>query len=65
MDIDSVHQLHDEEEDEGKESALVTRARKPTNAAKPSEPETLPRGEEALKKDTGKAYESLEVEIVP
>ncbi|XP_009778584.1 uncharacterized protein [Nicotiana sylvestris] len=61
VDIDSVHQLHDEEEDEGKESALVTRARKPTNAAKPSEPETLPRGEEALKKDTGKAYESLEV----
>ncbi|XP_019264886.1 PREDICTED: MAP7 domain-containing protein 1-like [Nicotiana attenuata] len=66
VDIDSVHQLKDEEEeDEGEESALVTRARKPVEAVKPSKPETLPLGEEAPKKSVGKAHESPEVEIVP
>ncbi|XP_070018072.1 kinesin-like protein KIN-14N [Nicotiana sylvestris] len=65
VDIDLVHQLNDEEEDEGEDSALVARARKPVEVAKPSETETLPRDEKASKKDTGKTPESLEVEIVP
>ncbi|XP_070008302.1 golgin IMH1-like [Nicotiana sylvestris] len=45
VDIDSVHQLNEEEEDEGEESALVTRARNPVEAVKHSEPEILPHGE--------------------
>ncbi|XP_019267516.1 PREDICTED: spindle pole body component 110-like [Nicotiana attenuata] len=35
VDIDSVHQLNDEEEDEGEESALVSQTRKPAEASKP------------------------------
>ncbi|XP_019226602.1 PREDICTED: cilia- and flagella-associated protein 45-like [Nicotiana attenuata] len=65
VDIDSVNQLNDEEEDEGEESALVTRARKPVEAVKPSEPETLPQSEETPNKNAGKDPESPEVEIVP
>lgn len=39
VDIESVHQLNDEEEkDEGEDSALVARARKLVEAAKPSRP---------------------------
>ncbi|XP_019245160.1 PREDICTED: calpastatin-like [Nicotiana attenuata] len=65
VDIESVHQLNDEEEDEGEDSALVVRTRKPVEAAKPSEPKTLPRDEEASKKDADKTPESPEVEIAP
>nr|XP_016445378.1 PREDICTED: uncharacterized protein LOC107770572 [Nicotiana tabacum] len=65
VDIESFNQLDDEEEDEGEDSVLVDRARKPLEAAKPSEPETLPRDDEASNKDASKAPESPEVEIVP
>ncbi|XP_070013180.1 protein pxr1-like [Nicotiana sylvestris] len=65
VDIESFHQLDEEEEDEGEDSVLVDRARKPLEAAKPSEPETLPRDDEVSNKDASKAPESPEVEIVP
>ncbi|XP_070017759.1 uncharacterized protein [Nicotiana sylvestris] len=65
VDIDSVHQLNEEEEDQGEDSALVVQARKPVKVAQPSEPETLLHDEEASMKDAIKTPESLEVEIVP
>ncbi|XP_019262277.1 PREDICTED: uncharacterized protein LOC109240108 [Nicotiana attenuata] len=68
--IESVHQLgEEEEEDEGDDSALVVRARKPFEVAKPSKSEaiieTLPHDEEASKKDSSKTPESPEVEVIP
>ncbi|XP_070025075.1 uncharacterized protein [Nicotiana sylvestris] len=65
VDIDSIHQLNDEEEDEGGESALVTRTKKPTEVVKSFEPKTLPAEEETLKKNVGKATESPKIEIIP
>nr|XP_016434680.1 PREDICTED: eukaryotic translation initiation factor 5B-like [Nicotiana tabacum] len=44
VDVDSVHQFPDDEENEGEVSTLVPRTRKPVEAAKPSEPETSPHG---------------------
>lgn len=64
MDIDSIHRFQDDEKDEGEGSALVAQARMPIETAKPSELETLPHGEETLKKDVSKAPESPEVVIV-
>ncbi|XP_019262452.1 PREDICTED: uncharacterized protein LOC109240277 [Nicotiana attenuata] len=63
--VDSPLQLLDDEQNEGQESALVHRTRKPVKAAKPSELETFPRREGTSKKDSGKALESPEVEIIP
>lgn len=40
----------DDEDDEGEDSALVTRTRKLVGVAKLSEQEILPRGEETSKK---------------
>nr|XP_016499174.1 PREDICTED: uncharacterized protein LOC107817812 [Nicotiana tabacum] len=65
VDIDSIHQLNDEEEDEGGESALVTRTKNPTEVVKSFEPKTLPAEEETLKKNVGKATESPKIEIIP
>ncbi|XP_070012913.1 uncharacterized protein [Nicotiana sylvestris] len=59
----------DEDEDEGNDSALVVRARIPTEVAKPSKSkkvfETLSHDEASSKKDSGKAPKSPEVEIIP
>ncbi|XP_070003096.1 uncharacterized protein [Nicotiana sylvestris] len=65
VDMDSIHQLNDGEEDKGEESALVTRARKPVEVVMPSKSETLSHCEEAPKKSIGKDPESPEFEIVP
>ncbi|XP_019258160.1 PREDICTED: MAP7 domain-containing protein 2-like [Nicotiana attenuata] len=62
---DSAHDSPDDEENDDEESALVTRTRKPIEVAKPSEPETSSRGEDAPKEETGKVPASPEVEIVP
>ncbi|XP_070029524.1 uncharacterized protein [Nicotiana sylvestris] len=56
---------HHDEEDEGEESILVPRTRKLVEAAKSSEPETLPPDGGTPKKDSGKALESPEIEIIP
>ncbi|XP_019229061.1 PREDICTED: uncharacterized protein LOC109210143 [Nicotiana attenuata] len=59
----SAHCSPDDEENDGEESALVPRARKPIEAAKPSELETSSCGEGTPKKDATPV--SSEVEIVP
>ncbi|XP_019261876.1 PREDICTED: dynactin, 150 kDa isoform-like [Nicotiana attenuata] len=64
-DADSAYDSPDDEENDGEESALVPRTRKPIEDAKPSELEASSRGEGTLKKDAGKASVSPEVEIVP
>lgn len=64
VDINSVHQLLDEVEDEGEDLALVARTKKPVETTKPSKLEILPRGKETSKKDEGKSPESPEVMIV-
>ncbi|XP_019257814.1 PREDICTED: calpastatin-like [Nicotiana attenuata] len=65
VDLDSTIQHLEDEENEGEELALVPRTRKPVEAAKSSEPETLPHDERTPKKDSGKAYESAKIEIIP
>ncbi|XP_019248577.1 PREDICTED: inner centromere protein B-like [Nicotiana attenuata] len=65
VDADPAHDSPDDKENDGAESALVTRTKKSIETAKPSELETSSRGEETSKKDTGKAPVFPEVEIVP
>ncbi|XP_070019942.1 uncharacterized protein [Nicotiana sylvestris] len=65
MGADSAHDSSDDEENDDEESALLTRTRKPAEAAKPSELETSSRGKGSPKRDTGKALVSPEVEIIP
>ncbi|XP_019240542.1 PREDICTED: uncharacterized protein LOC109220532 [Nicotiana attenuata] len=65
VDLDSAIQHLEDEENKGKESTLVPQTRKPVEAAKSPEPETLPFGEGTPKKDSGKALESPEIEIIP
>ncbi|XP_070020302.1 uncharacterized protein [Nicotiana sylvestris] len=65
VDLDSAIQHLEDEENEGEESVLVPRTRKLVEVAKSYEPETLPLGEGTSKKDSGKAFESPEIEIVP
>nr|XP_009791836.1 PREDICTED: uncharacterized protein LOC104238999 [Nicotiana sylvestris] len=62
---DLAHDSLDDEENDGEESGLVTRTRKPIEAAKPSKLETSSCGKGTPKEEEGKAPLSLEVEIVP
>nr|XP_009769894.1 PREDICTED: uncharacterized protein LOC104220682 [Nicotiana sylvestris] len=65
VDVDPAHDSLDDEENDGEESALVHRTRKPIETIRPSELETATQSEGNRKKDSGKAPASPEVEIVP
>ncbi|XP_019229608.1 PREDICTED: uncharacterized protein LOC109210616 [Nicotiana attenuata] len=65
VDPDSAVQYPEDEENDGGESALVPRTRRPIEAAKPPELETTPRDEGTPKKDLGKAPVLPEIEIFP
>ncbi|XP_019252671.1 PREDICTED: uncharacterized protein LOC109231464 [Nicotiana attenuata] len=65
VDADSTHDSLDDEENDGGESMLVLRTRKPIETTKPSGQETSSLGEGTPKKDLGKAPVSPEIEIVP
>ncbi|XP_070025349.1 uncharacterized protein [Nicotiana sylvestris] len=65
MDLDSVTQHQEDEENKSKESAMVHRTRKPIEAVKSSEAETLPFDGETTMKDSSKTFESPEIEIIP
>ncbi|XP_019245839.1 PREDICTED: uncharacterized protein LOC109225576 [Nicotiana attenuata] len=64
-DTDSAQDSPDDGENNGEESVLVPRTRKPIEASMLSELESSSRGEGTPKKDAGKAPVSSEVEIVP
>ncbi|XP_070014976.1 uncharacterized protein [Nicotiana sylvestris] len=64
-DLDTTHQFLDDGENEGEESTLMARTRKPTEVVKSSKSETLSREEEAPKKNVGKVPKSPEIEIIP
>ncbi|XP_070005104.1 uncharacterized protein [Nicotiana sylvestris] len=55
VDENSAHDSPNDEENDGEESALVPRTRKPIETAKPSELETSSHGVETPKKDSGNA----------
>ncbi|XP_019263928.1 PREDICTED: uncharacterized protein LOC109241628 [Nicotiana attenuata] len=65
VDLDLAIQHLEDEENNGEESALVPRTRKPIEAVNASEPDALPLDEGTPNRDSGKSLESPEIEIVP
>lgn len=65
VDIDSVHQFMDDENDEVEDSTLVTQTKKSTKTAKPTKTEVLNHDEGTSKENKEEDPESPDIVVVP